>query len=192
MYCLKRLKNSDGIVFATPNYCFQMSGMMKVFIDRFGFIVHRPRYFGKVFTSIVAQGFGGGDKIIKDMNFTASLLGFTTVKGTSVTGFDPRTEKEQKKADENLKKLSRHFYTLLNKPANAEPTLFQILIFRIGRSTIRQEADHGSVDYKYYADRGWINSDYYYPTSINLFKKITADLFELDFRYFSQSNSIER
>ena len=32
------------------------SGMMKVFLDRLGFSMHRPRFFGKAFTSIIAQG----------------------------------------------------------------------------------------------------------------------------------------
>ncbi len=33
------------------------------FLDRLGFVFHRPRFFGKAFTSIVAQGIYGGGKI---------------------------------------------------------------------------------------------------------------------------------
>ncbi len=167
----EKMAASDGVVFATPNYCFQMSGLMKVFVDRFGFSVHRPRYAGKVFTTIVAQGFGGGDRIIKDLNFFASTAGFTTVKGTCVTGFDPRTEKQQRKADRNLANLSKRFYAELAKPANPEPTLFQLFVFCVGRMTIKQLADPESIDYKYYAERGWLESDYYYPTRLNPLKK---------------------
>jgi multimeric flavodoxin WrbA len=173
-----KIKASDGVVFATPNYCFQMSGIMKVFLDRFGFSIHRPRYFGKAFTSIVSQGFGGGDKIIKDLDFAASLMGFDTVKGATSTGFDPKTEKEQKKADKNLINLSKRFYTLLEKPANPEPSFFQLIIFRIGVSTIKLEADRESVDYKYYMDRGWLSSSYYYPTRLNLLKRAAGNLFD--------------
>src|SRR5512138_1086207 len=61
----EKLTASDGVIFATPNYTFQMTGMMKAFIDRLGFACHRPRFFGKVFTSIVTQGFGGGSDIVK-------------------------------------------------------------------------------------------------------------------------------
>ncbi len=77
----EKIEASDGIIFATPNYCFQMSGIMKVFLDRFGFTIHRPRYAGKVFTSIVSQGFSRGSRILQDLDFTASLLGFNTAKG---------------------------------------------------------------------------------------------------------------
>jgi len=173
-----KIKASDGVVFATPNYCFQMTGIMKVFLDRFGFAFHRPRYFGKAFTSIVTQGFGGGNKIIKDLDFAASAIGFNTVKGTTITGFDPKTEKQQQRADKNLAELSKRFYTLLARPANPSPTLFQLFIFRIGRSTIRQEADPESVDYRYYVDRGWLQSDYYYPTRLNPLKRAAGNFLD--------------
>ena len=77
-----KIKSADGVVFATPNYSWHMSGMMKVFLDRFGFAIHRPRYFGKVFTSIVTQGIGRGNEIVKYFDFFGKTLGFNTVKGT--------------------------------------------------------------------------------------------------------------
>lgn len=172
------IKASDGVVFATPNYCFQMSGIMKVFLDRFGFAFHRPRYFGKAFTSIVCQGFGGGDKIIKDLDFAASIMGFNTVKGTAVTGFDPKTEKAQQKADKNLEKLSKRFNSLLVKPANPEPTFFQLILFRIGRMAIKYESDPASIDYKYFVDRGWLTSTYYYSTRMNLLKRASGSMLD--------------
>jgi multimeric flavodoxin WrbA len=55
-----KIDTSDGVIFATPNYSFHVSGLLKVFLDRFGFIFHRPRFFGKTFTSIVTQGIYGG------------------------------------------------------------------------------------------------------------------------------------
>jgi len=35
---------SDGVIFATPNYSFQVSGIMKVFLDRLGFAFHRRAF----------------------------------------------------------------------------------------------------------------------------------------------------
>src|SRR5512147_2055462 len=56
---MEKIDASDGVILATPNYTFQMSGIMKAFLDRFGVVCHRPRFFGKAFTSIVTQGFMG-------------------------------------------------------------------------------------------------------------------------------------
>jgi len=173
-----KIAASDGVVFATPNYCWQMSGIMKVFLDRFGFAFHRPRYFGKAFTSIVAQGFGGGNKIVKDLDLAASILGFNTLKGMIVTGFDPRTEKEQQKIDRNLAEQSKRFYALLAKSAYPVPTLFQLMVFRMGRTTVNRKADPKSIDYRYYAEKGWFESDYFYPTRLGVLKKAVGNLFD--------------
>src|SRR5512135_112741 len=76
---------SDGVVLASPNYSFQVSGMLKVFLDRLGFVFHRPRFFGKTFTSIVTQGIGQGGSIVKYLDFVGEFTGFNTVQGTCLT-----------------------------------------------------------------------------------------------------------
>ncbi len=72
---------------ATPNYSFQVSATTKIFLDRFGFMFHRPRYFGRTFTNIVSQGIYGGEKIVSYLDFAGGGLGFNTVKGSCVTAW---------------------------------------------------------------------------------------------------------
>jgi multimeric flavodoxin WrbA len=175
---MDKIKASDGVIFATPNYCFQLSGVMKVFIDRFGYAFHRPCYFGKAFTSIVSQGFGGGGDIIKYLDLTAKCLGFKALKGIAVTGFDPKPEHQLKKIDRSLAEHSRRFYALLTGPALPVPSMFQLMIFRMSRCTMREEGHEASIDYKYFAERGWFTSDYYYPTRLGLVKNTAGYLFD--------------
>ncbi len=92
---IEKIEASDGVVFASPNYSFQVSAIMKIFLDRLGFIFHRPRFFGKTFTSIVVQGIYGGSKIVKYLDFVGNGLGFNTVKGSCLKSLEPMTEKEQ-------------------------------------------------------------------------------------------------
>jgi len=92
---------SDGVVFASPNYSFQVSAIMKKFLDRIGFVFRRPLFFGKTFTSIVARGIYGGDKIVVYLDFVGNGLGFT-VKGSCFTALEPMTEKEKQKIDRAL------------------------------------------------------------------------------------------
>lgn len=173
-----KINGSDGIALATPNYNWDMSGMMKVFLDRFGYAVHRPHYFGKAFTSIVTQAMGRGDKIVETFDFAASILGFNTLKGVTITGFDQQVEEQQHKIERTLTEHSKRFYTLLTKPAYPAPTLFQLLSFRIGRTTVHKQADPTSPDYQYYARNGWFESDYYYPTYLAPWKKATGNVLE--------------
>ena len=114
---LEKMMASDGVVFATPNYSFQVSALMKAFLDRLGFAFHRPRFFGKAFTSIVAQGIFGGNKIVSYLDFVGSGLGFNTVKGSCITTLEPMTEKQQYKIDRTLAAQARRYYARLQKPA---------------------------------------------------------------------------
>jgi multimeric flavodoxin WrbA len=175
---MDRIKASDGVVFATPNYSFQLSGLMKIFLDRFGVTFHRPRFFGKVFTSIVTQGFSGGGEIVRYLDFFATYQGFNPVKGACVTILDTTSEKDQRKRDRALTALSKRFYAGLAKPAYPAPNLIKLMIFRMGRTSMVQLLDDRSRDYRYYAEMGWFQSDYYYPTHLGLLKKSAGKLFD--------------
>lgn len=173
-----KIESSDGVVFATPNYSFQASGLLKVFLDRLGFVFHRPRYFGKTFTSIVTQGIYGGSRIVKYLDFAAAGLGFNTVKGTCFTAFDPMTEKEKRKRDRILAGQSRRFYERMMGPAYPVPTLIKLVGFRMGRTSMKLELDDNHCDYRHYRDKGWFESDYFYPTRLGPFKKASGRLAE--------------
>ncbi len=175
---MDKITTSDGVVFATPNYSFFVPGIVKAFLDRFGFACHRPRYFGKAFTSIVSQGFHRGEEIVEYFNELGKVLGFNTVKGCCVTMLDPRTEKDQQKIDRALLELSKRYYAQLAKPAYPAPSLYKLLVFRISRSSIKERLDDRSRDYRYYAEKGWLESDYFYPTQLGPLKRAAGKLFD--------------
>jgi multimeric flavodoxin WrbA len=175
---MDKIMASDGVIFASPNYCGHVSGLMKTFIDRFVFVCHRPRYFGKVSTSIVTYAFARGDKIVEYLDILAATLGFNVVKGTSINAVDPRTEKDQQKMDRALARQARQFYAGMVRPAYPAPSLLMLAIFRTFRSMIRHESDDSTPDYRYYAAKGWFESDYYYPTRLGVLKKGAGILFD--------------
>ncbi len=175
---IEKMMASDGVVFASPNYSFQVSAVMKTFLDRLGFVFHRPRFHGKAFTGIVVQGNYGGRKIVKYLDFVGSGLGFKTVKGSCSTALEPMTEKEQRKRDKALAKQVKQFHKRLSEPADRAPSLFWLMVFRMARTSIKVTLDDTSRDYNYYADKGWFESDYYYPTRLGVFKKSAGRLFD--------------
>jgi multimeric flavodoxin WrbA len=175
---IKKMMASDGVVFASPNYSFQVSGIMKVFLDRLGFAFHRPRFFGKTFTSIVTQAIYGGNKIVDYLDFVGAGLGFNTVKGSCIMTIDPITEKQRRKIDRVLTAQARRYYARLEKPSYPVPTLLQLMVFRMGRTKVRLELDDSFRDYTYYTDKGWFESDYYYTTRLGTPKKGVGKLFD--------------
>ena len=175
---IEKMMASDGVIFASPNYSFHVSAIMKIFLDRLGFVFHRPCFFGKTFTSIVTQGVYGGGKIVSYFDFVGNGLGFNTVKGSCFTAFEPMTEKEKKKRDKILLGQSQRFYERVMKADYPVPTLFKLMGFRMGRTSMRLELDDTSYDYRYYKDKGWFESDYFYPTHLGVWKKAAGRLFD--------------
>jgi multimeric flavodoxin WrbA len=173
-----KIMASDGVVLASPNYSFQVSGMMKVFLDRLGFVFHRPRFFGKAFTSIVTQGFYGGKKIVGYLDFVGGALGFNTVPGACFTALDPPTAKETEKRDRALAALGRRFHARMEGPLYPSPSLLKLWGFRMGRTSVRLELTEADCDYRYYTDKGWLGSDYFYPVRLNPLKKAAGRFFD--------------
>ena len=175
---IEKMMASDGIVVASPNYSFQVSAIMKTFLDRLAFAFHRPRFFGKTFTSIVAQGIYGGNKIVDYLDFVGNGLGFNTVKGICITTLEPMTEKQQHKIDRALAAQARRYHARLEKPGYPVPTLVDLAFFRMARTRMRLMLDDSFRDYTYYEDKGWFESDFYYSTRLGVLKKGAGKLFD--------------
>ena len=175
---IEKMMASDGVVFASPNYSFQVSALMKAFLDRLGFAFHRPRFFGKTFTSIVVQGIYGGKKLVDYLDFVGNALGFNSVKGSCLMTLDPMTEKQQRAIDKTLAAHARRYYARLEKPAYPAATLFGLMMFRMGRTKVRLELAATSRNYTYYAEKGWFESGYYYPTRMGVLMQGAGKLFD--------------
>ena len=176
---IEKIINSDGVIFASPNYSFQVSGFMKIFLDRLGFIFHRPRFFGKAFTSIVAQGIYGGNNIVKYLNFIGGGFGFNVVKGCCINSLEPMTEKGRIKIDKIIDKQSKRFYSTLIKKEYPTPSLFELMIFRMARTSRKIMLNENFRDYTYCMENGWFESDYYYPVKLSAFKKLAGKFFDM-------------
>lgn len=175
---LQKMADADGVVFATPNYSFQVSGLMKCFLDRLGFAFHRPRFFGKSYTSIVCQGLYGGSKIVRYLDMVGVGLGFNTVRGSCLRSLHPMTEKAQAIIDATLDRQSRRFHARLTASAYPVPSILRLMLFRLSRSSMKRMLDGSNPDHAYFSAKGWLDSEYYYPTKLGGAKKAAGRLFD--------------
>jgi multimeric flavodoxin WrbA len=176
-----KIMASDGVVIATPNYSFQVSGLTKVFLDRLGFLMHRPRFFGKTCTSIVAQGVFGGNKLVDYLSFAAGALQMNVVKGSVILTRGPISPEQQQKNDRILAALGRRFYERLQGPALVPPPWLALFFFHMGRTLMRLETDDSSVDHRYYMEKGWFESDYFYPVALGPVKRTAGKMIDVFF-----------
>jgi multimeric flavodoxin WrbA len=175
---IAKILESDGVLFASPNYSFQVSGLMKVFLDRLGYLFHRPEFFGKTFSCLVAQGVYGGNKIVKYLEFVGRGLGFNVVKGSLIKSLEPMTENARQKTEAMMEKFGERFYRALHKLPYPNPSLFKLMIYRMSRTSMGMMLDENYLDYRYYKEKGWFQAAYYYPVRLDPFKKIMGRLFD--------------
>jgi hypothetical protein len=158
---------------------------MKAFLDRLGLAMHRPRFHGKAYTSIVVEGLMGGGAVVKYLNFVGMGLGFNVLKGSRITcrknpdsANEPLLDEERLKMDATLARHSRRFAAQLASPPFPAPTMLQLLGFRMARTSIRLELASDRPDHTYYRDRGWFDSEYYYQTRLGPLKQAAGAAFD--------------
>lgn len=175
---IDKLAASDGVVFASPSYMFQVSGLMKTWIDRLAFIAHRPRFFGKAFTTIIVQGVPMDAKIGRYLSLVGACFGFSPVAGTRHTAREPMTDRESRKLKQILAVQANRFRKALARTHPRTPSLKMLIGFRIARTTMKLELDDRSCDYRYFREHGWFESAYYYPVRLGLLKHLVGWLFD--------------
>jgi multimeric flavodoxin WrbA len=182
---IEKMARSDGVVLASPVYSFQVSAHVKALLDRLGFALHRPRFHGKAYTSIVVEGLYGGRDVVKYLDFVGGGLGFNVVRGSRIvcrknpdTAQEPMLDAERRKMDEALARQARRFHEQLLSPPFPEPTMLQLFGFRMARTSMRLELAEDRRDHAYYRDHGWFDSDYYYPTKLCPLKRVAGAAFD--------------
>ena len=88
----KKMQKADGVIFTSPNYVFNVSGLMKKFIDRLGYVCHRPRFFKNAMT-ITTSGVGGSRYALNSLSTPPKIWGFKVVHSFGViTNGDPHSD----------------------------------------------------------------------------------------------------
>ncbi len=175
----QKLLNSDGVIFASPSYSFQVTALMKNLLDRMAFYHHRPRFFGKTFTAVVNYGIFGGTRIEKYLETMGRNFGFSVTRGCSLMTLEPRTEHQQIKISRKIRKASMRFYKRLMLKTPPSPSFYHLAAFRLSRTGIRLLQDDTYRDYRHYQEMGWFDSGYYYWTHLGFIKKLTGHIFDL-------------
>jgi len=81
---VERMKEADGILFASPVYIDNVSGQMKIFFDRLADAIHYQVLAGKFGCSVASTHTSGGEEVVAYQNHVLNYLAVLSVGGISI------------------------------------------------------------------------------------------------------------
>lgn len=168
---IRELTESHGVIFASPVYSHMVSGLMKNFFDRFGFLAHRPRFFEKYAMSLTTGSGYGAEHAIRYMDKMATVFGFNVVPSLDLMVRPVKAKEEDRQSNE--KKTIEAFRSLLSsieKGTRTKPTLNSLVPFHIFKLVSELDPITSPADFEYYKDK----EEFYYNTKISPLKAFIA------------------
>ncbi|NGM83840.1 flavodoxin family protein [Paenibacillus sp. 7124] len=174
-----KMKQADAVIFATPVYTYNVSWIMKNFLDRFAYRCHRPDFHGKKAMVVVSTGGVGLSFVASLLSFMLGTMGFITCAKVGVT-FAPPHEKNDEKLKKETNRLIKQtdvFYKKLNDTSPVKPSFLKLLVFKMQQKAF-SNAPQDLADFKFWKEKGWLQKkeDYYYKVHVGKVIKIFVSL----------------
>jgi multimeric flavodoxin WrbA len=151
------MHDADGVIFASPVYGMNVSGLMKTFIDRFSYIFHRPRFFDKKALLLTTTGALGCKDVLKYLHLVTRVWGFEVVDQVGlVTPPYENPEHGRKEHDKMIAAAARRFYDSIASGKRSPPGLMDVIIFNAQRVSFNELNEEAPVDHEYWKNMGWL------------------------------------
>ncbi|WMJ89098.1 flavodoxin family protein [Anaerocolumna sp. MB42-C2] len=175
----RKMKQADAVIFASPVYTYNVSWIMKNFLDRFAYRCHRPEFHGKKAMVVVTTGAVGIGFVTKILSFMLGSMGFIICARAGIT-YAPPHEKDEKMLQKETDKLIRQTEKFYNKIINTnpvKPTLIKLLTFRMQQKAF-SKAPQNLADYSFWNKKGWLEKSegYYYKVHVGIINKLIVSL----------------
>ena len=169
---------ADVVIFASPVHCFNVSALMKNFIDLLVYQMHRPDFFGKK-ALVVATAAGAGQKpVLKYLRKTVANWGFDVVGQLGTHSGFFKEQKYLKALESATDKLAAKTLAEVDKTEIPQPGLAELINFRVWRSAVVRAGEASPYDSEHWEKSGWFAQDYYFPAKANPVSIVIAGLIE--------------
>ncbi len=176
---VSKMNEADGFVFSSPVYSRGITSQMKSFIDRTNYWLHRPSLVGKPAIVISTTEIIGTKEVLQHLSHVLRTMTLRYEGGIGIRiGAYKNNNKYKNKTDQKIRKLANVFETLLEASNRQKPYFKQAILFKVWQTRIIVSKDKSPYEYNYWESNGWIETDYFYPTKINLFSKLLTKLFK--------------
>ena len=174
---LNEMLNSDGVILATPAYNFNVSALMKNFIDRFAHLGHQPKLFQQHLLILSTTAGTGATEVISYLKkYVGKLWGFCSISSLKVlTPPYPKSTKLKQRDNQKIKNISKKFFDNIQTD-NHKLKYYHIEQFCSLKAIFSMEKmkDAFPADYELY--NSLKDRRYYYDTKVNALKYSLAQI----------------
>ena len=175
----QRIKQADAVIFASPVYTYNVSWIIKNFLDRFAYRCHRPDFHGKKAMIVISTGAVGLVFVEFMLSFMIGAMGFITCAKAGLT-CAPLHEMDEKRTIKETLKLNKQvdlFYSKIIDKKPVKPSFVKLLTFKMQQNAF-SKAPQRSADFKFWKGKGWLEKKeyYYYKVHVGKIKKLIASL----------------
>ena len=170
----QKMQAADGILFAAPTYAMGVPGIMKNFIDRMAYTLHRPCFYDKAFMAVSTVGGIMGMKQALEQLALLSAGGKKTIKlGVPMPPIAMRGLK--KKAQKSVQKAAKAFYGAMQNQKRKAPGLGDWAYFHAFKKMTAFDSYKTAcpADYAYYQQR----SEYFYAIKGHYLRRVLGRVF---------------
>lgn len=157
----EKLLSADMVVFASPVYAHNVSGDMKIFIDRISYWFHTMKLNGKYAAVISTTLSNGHLTVISYLEKIMNILGTRTLFKINATVSDPDEFMNEEWIDKKADELSYKVITALNTPIASNRALETVFKSAKDRYEEFKKNDYVIDSYKESVEQGLFTSETY-------------------------------
>jgi multimeric flavodoxin WrbA len=166
-----RILASDGIILVSPVYSNNVSWLMKNFMDRFAYTLHRPIFINQKLMLIVTAGEVGLKETLKMLSYTMGGSDLVSKLAVKTPPYKYRPKYEESIA-RDVDKASQKIYKSLKSDKPLPPTFLNVMWFQAFKTISEKTKNHFPADYEFYKDKDY----FFYDTKVNPLKTFAAKM----------------
>jgi multimeric flavodoxin WrbA len=153
---LARMNEADALVLGSPVYIDNVTGQMKVFVDRLADAIHYQQFAGKYGCAVVTTVESGGDEVVAYLNHVLNYLGIVSVGGMGIAtgGNNEAVDAAEPAARALGKKLADAVRDGYADPAQEAALAENRAYFK---TIVEENRDLRTEEYERWVRMGWIS-----------------------------------
>ena len=168
----EKMDQADGLILGSPIHTFNITGLMKNFVEYFMYKRNRPSFFGKK-AVVTATASGGGHTVVLDfLEQTANAWGCDVVSRVGISSAQTHKLPYIEKMNAVAEEVASTFIREINKGELGSPKFRHLMNFRAMQNMTRNQPD--SVNLSYWKKHNWMDAEYYTNVPINAFARMMA------------------